>query len=55
MATEAEPLARKVERAQRLGDEVLLGAPELDRGTAELLCLRGRETDEEGLARYLDI
>lgn len=52
---EAEALVRNVERAQRLRHEVLLGTPELDRGTTEFQRLGGGEADEERLSRYLDI
>ncbi len=52
---ETEPLARDVERPQRLRDDVLLRPPELDRGTAQLLGLGGRQADEQRLSRYLDI
>ena len=55
MPPEAEALPWDVQCAQRLGDEVLLGPPELDGGTAELLGLGRGKADEEGLSRYLDI
>jgi nucleoside-diphosphate-sugar epimerase len=55
MLPEAEALAGDVERAECLGDHVLLGTTELDGGAAELLGLGSRKADEQGLSRYLDI
>lgn len=55
MLPEPEALSLDVERTKRLSDEILLRAPELDRGAAELLGLGGRESDKQGLSRYLDI
>jgi hypothetical protein len=52
---EAEALARHVERAQRLGHEILLGTAELDRRATQFLGLGGGKTDEQRLPRYLDI